>query len=224
VQAAVKFLLGDVYIQSDGTEIRYGADRWPGISYLRAHKIDFKPEGKMELSTWETGLIFPNYRMTINYKIPEWNEPDDSDNTQPEDVTFVTQELDFSVEILTVPMKTSSGKTVDRHVRIPTITYVATLPKVRVPNWSLIQSLVGKVNSGIIFGGSSETVLFDGPRFNREVRLLGDLSWSATYSFIYNPNGWNKTLNPDTLAWETVTAKTGGTKPYSTGNLNQLLA
>lgn len=105
-------------------------------------------------------------------------------------------------------------KTVKRHVRIPTITYQTTLP--RVPNlpYEAIRTACGRVNKTQIFGGAPGTVLFDGPQAERESAFFTARFWRVQYKFLYQPFGWNNTLHPDSLKW--VPAKGNGSEndPY----------
>jgi hypothetical protein len=226
---SIQFLMGYVYQDANGKDVRVGADVFLPFTRLRCSSVDVEPHGEMGNGSWDTGPFYAKAKLTIKYSVPPWEEDDASDG--PEDITFLTQSLDYSCEILTVPVKIGSTgipaaqrKTANRNIRLPLVTYTMELPRVKKPKWTTIQDMVGKVNSATLFGGAPETVLFDGPNVNRSVTLLGDKSWKFVGKFIYNRHGWNNSLNPDTLVWEPVrNATTGATPPYETANLKELL-
>lgn len=226
--AALRFLHGASAFTASGTEIWYGADQWPGIPFLRCNSIQVEGFGAVDgVRPWDLGIAHTSYKLTIEYGVQKFEDSDDKD---PEPIPFCTQSVDYGVEILSIPVKVGPGadplaarKDVTTNVRLPTITYTLELPKVMKPKWSTYQSLCGKVNSTTVFGAPAETVLFDGPKANRTVALFGDKRWKVVMKFVYNPRGWNKSLNPDTLEWEDAVCKANGNKKrYETGNLRTL--
>lgn len=230
---AIQWLLGDVYIAPSGTEQVLNADEWPGIPYLRANKIAVSGIGTFCATSreWEEGISYEKWKLSISYKTAEYNEEDDESDGGPEDATHLIQSLDYGVEILSVPMKIGSSSTpladrkdAVRHIRLPTIIYQATIPKVRRPDWNAVRTKVGCVNSDIIFGGAVGTVLFDGPHAEREIKIFSKPFWKVSYKLIYNKHGWNKQLNPDSLLWEDAWDKAAGTTPpYESAALRPLL-
>lgn len=225
---AVRFLMGIVYVDSSGNEYRLGADQWPGLP-LRCVSVDVEPHGEMLNADWQTGPAYAKALLNLKYEAPKFKEEEDGENnTDPEDVTFMIQDLDYSCEILTVPMVVGIGDLEDRvegkrNIRLPMCTYTLTIPKVKLPKWNLFQDYVGTVNEFEIFGGAPETVLFDGPKAGRTVTLLGDKAWQVVLKMVHNKHGWNNTLNPDTLLWEPARDKlTGLVPPYEVNDLRLL--
>lgn len=112
-------------------------------------------------------------------------------------------------------------KTVKRNIRIPTITYKTTMPRLPVlPD--KIQSHVGKINNRQIFGGALGTVLFDGPSASRESAFFTQRFWKVDYQFIYQPHGWNNILHPDTLQWVPAKGVASDNDPYEYADLRKL--
>lgn len=228
--AAVKFLMGDVYISSTGNQVRLGADRWPGLERMMCLSVSLTPHGMMSNSDWDQGPYYEKAILDIAYGIPTWEEDDASDS--PEDITFLTQSLDFNCEILTIPTKVrkSEGDAslgyIDstRTIRLPTITYKMGLPKVKKPNWTAIQDACGRVNNAPLFGAPAEYVLFDGPHVDRTLSLLGSRAWKAEYMFIYNPHGWNNVYNDQTGQWVPRRDENGAVvKDYESADIGSLL-
>lgn len=223
---AVKFFLGAIVIANNGQEIVYPGDPWPGVPNLLASSVAVKPMGKTgNAVSWSSGVMpYERARLTIDYNTPNWGSSTGGSGS-PENEPYLIQNLDYSCEVLSVPVKLTDGsntKELKRHFRIPTITYTVEIPKFRNPNFTLIGDLSGKVNTVAVFGGAAGTVLFDGPKLNREVHLIGEYAWKATYKFIYNKFGWNKQIHPDTLAWVDIAALSGSNKMYETADLRQL--
>lgn len=224
--AAVRYFLGAIVIASGGQEIIYPGDPWPGFPTLIATSVALKPMGKTENAVDWSSEIIPHARarLTIQYSTPTWGESSGGSGG-PEGEPYIVEDVDYSCEVLSVPVKVTDGsntKEIKRHFRIPTITYTITIPKMRSPDWSLIRNLSGKVNSVEVFGGAAGTVLFDGPKLGREFMPDGANAWKATYKFIYNEKGWNKQLHPDTLTWVDLAALSGSNKMYTEADLRQL--
>lgn len=221
---AVKYFLGAIVLAPDGVEIVYPGDEWPGVANLLAASVTVKPMGKTGNSEWSSIIPATRARLTINYETSAWGSQTGG-STSPENEPYLIESVDYSCEILSVPVKLTDGsnaKEVKRHFRIPTITYVVEIPKIRKPNFSTIADLSGKVNSTTVFGGAAGTVLFDGPKLNREIHQTGDYAWKAVYKFVYNKHGWNNQPHPDTLAWVPHTAVASANVMYESADLTQL--
>ena len=113
-------------------------------------------------------------------------------------------------------------KTLKRYVRIPTITYTTTMPKVPFLPGGVIQEGIGRINSKPIFGANVGTVLFDGPSAERESIFFTQRFWRIEYKFIYQPFGWNNTLHPDTLKWVAAKAVGADNDPHEYYDLRNL--
>lgn len=244
---AIKAMLGTVFINPlTGQQTRYGADQWPGLPRLRAYHVETRPIGRTGNTPWDYGLFTSKTELTVQYRISPYGEPDDEDDERehPEDQVFCEQEIDYHCEILTVPVKTtittteitasssSSGggsttTTTDtvskKNIRIPTMTYTLTIPKLLKPDYALMNDIQGKVNTVKIFGGAAGTVLFEGPKLSNTVMAFGDKAWKLVLKFIYNRHGWNNTLDPQTLTWvPAVSLDPNATPPYETADLRKL--
>lgn len=113
-------------------------------------------------------------------------------------------------------------KTVKRHIRIPTISYTTTMPRLSQLPAAAIREAVGKINNKSIFGGKPGTVLFDGPSAERESAFFTQRFWRVTYKFIYQQFGWNNQLHPDTLKWVPAKGVGSDNDPYEYFNLKNL--
>lgn len=223
--SAIKYLLGAVVIASNGAEIIYPGHLWPGIPNLIASSVNVEFMGTTDSAAdWDTITPHTRARLTVSYSTPNWGSQTGG-SSSPENSDLLVEDVDYSCETLSVPVKLTDGsnaKETKRHFRIPTITYTVEIPKMRNPDWALINSLNGKVNTKTVFGGAPGTVLFDGPKVNREIHLVGEYAWKAKFKFIYNRFGWNKQIHPDTLNWVDVTAVASANKLYETADLTDL--
>lgn len=113
-------------------------------------------------------------------------------------------------------------KTVKRHIRVPSITYKVTIPRLAELPSRPIQKCIGRINKTQIFGGEPGHVLFDGPSAERESAFFTQRFWRVNYQFIYQPFGWNNTLHPDTLLWVPAKAIGADNDPYEARELKQL--
>src|SRR6478672_5958003 len=87
---AVQFLMGAVYVDLSGAQIRLGADRWPFLEPLRCIEGNVEPHGTMgppDLSQgdFQKGPYYEKVKLTINYETITFDE-ESEDN--PEDVTL----------------------------------------------------------------------------------------------------------------------------------------
>lgn len=221
---AVKFLLGSIVVATGGQEIVYTGDPWPGIPNLQAQRVSVKPMGKSGNSEWETNLPWTRARLTVQYNTPTWGAQTGS-NSQPENAPYMIQDVDYSCEIFTIPIKATDGSEVaetKKSFRLPLITYTAEIPRVRFPSFSTIRTTNGKINTTPVFGGAAGTVLFDGPKLKNQLTTSGDYAWNVVFKFIYNEHGWNNILHPKTLTWVPADAISGSNKPYQTADLSAL--
>jgi len=242
--AGIRAMLGVILINPiTGDQDWYGPDRWPGLKRLCAHKVSTRPIGRTGNTPWDYGLLTGKTEMIVSYKVFPFDPDDDEDKREhPEPSVVAEQELDYHCEILTVPVKTTttttnlsygsassapSSVTTDsygkKNIRIPTIAYTLTVPKILKPDYALMNDLNGKINTVKIFGGAPETVLFDGPKLSNTVMSFGEPCWKLVMKFLYNRHGWQNVLDKETLKW--VPAKSldpNGQDPYETGDLKQL--
>lgn len=137
---------------------------------------------------------------------------------------YVSSNPDGSPAPIPIPpaAKEAKKKTVKRHIRIPTITYTTTLPRLPILPHAEIRNSIGRLNKTSIFGGKPGTVLFDGPNAERESVFFTRRFWRCTYKFMYQPFGWNKTLHPDTLKWVEAKALGSDNNPYEYAELKKL--
>lgn len=112
--------------------------------------------------------------------------------------------------------------TTKRHVRIPTITYTVTMPRLATIPHSTMQASLATVNKTKLFGGQPGTVLFDGPQADRESAFFSARYWRLTYKFIYQRFGWNMQLDPNTLKWVPAQALGAENAPYPARELRDL--
>jgi len=198
---------------------------WPNLSKLKVASVDVEPMGSRSANySFHETIQFTDAKITINYETMPYEEPEDKDDDFDE--TYLIESLDFSVEVLVVPVKVEispgaggGSRIVKKHIRIPTITYDVELPRVYNPQFALLRSSIGKVNTDGIFGADAETVLFDGPRASREIKYSSKSGWVRTWKlqlrFLYQQFGWNKTLDPVGLEWVDANAAGGGGEvPY----------
>jgi hypothetical protein len=132
------------------------------------------------------------------------------DPTTP--IVWCTQELDFSVETLSLPNSTyywegdSSTATIPVQVDIPIITLVLTFHRRSSLPVSTVRSLVGKVNDATFLGAGQQTVLFRGARTTREASTDGTTTQKVQLTFQQRPVSWNKFLRPNRMPTGTTTA------------------
>lgn len=240
-----------------------GRQTWPGMPTLKVDSVTVKGQGATVASTWFNGPTYEWAELTVNYKVPK-DEDEKNENGEP--ATYLVEELDYSVEVIQVPVQvvdkqdlaklqkdadaawaeiakaTPSSddqgnpvplppkpivqpqavkKTVKRNIRVPTITYKTTMPRlIELP--AKIRPHVGKINKKKIFGGAPGTVLFDGPSASRESAFFTQRFWKVDYQFIYNPHGWNNILHPDTLKWVPAKGVASDNDPYEYADLREL--
>jgi len=227
--------------------IRIGASPHPFIPGLRVRSVKADPIGKRLSSTWLSGGTTSQMKLTVEYEYPKFDDDQQNPGEEPptgEDqpemsLLWCSQALDYSVEIITVPVKARvyivgsttsawSEQIVKKTIRIPMVAYTVTYERVPKPPWADIISLVGKVNEIPIFGGPPGTVLFDGAHADRQIGRGPDFQksnkiWKLSYKFLYHPKGWNKVIHPETLEWVDVQAMVDAGKVcYESGNLKEL--
>ncbi len=248
---------------SNGSFFLLGRDSFPGIPTMMVDSVSVKGMGATRKSTWASGSRWTYANLTVQYKVPK-DEDEKDENEDP--ATYLVEELDYSVEIIQVPVKVvdkqdvaklqkdadelwaeqaaklpssnpdgsptaippkpvvngeAVAKTIKRNIRIPTITYKTTMPRLfKLPD--KIQGTVGKVNNRKIFGGAPGTVLFDGPSASRESAFFTQRFWKVDYQFIYQPHGWNNILHPDTLKWVPAKGVASDNDPYEYADLRKL--
>lgn len=227
------------------TVIWVGRQHWPGIPALQIDTVDVEGLGKQLSSTWEDGPRFEYAKVTAQYKVPEFEDNED-ENGNP--AQYLIESLDYSVELMVVPVLTVDN--VDtakmaregqydyretpilneapqnlsgspqlkaqqkRHIRVPTITYTVTMPRLATIPHSTMQASLATVNKTKIFGGEPGTVLFDGPQADRESAFFSARYWRLTYKFLYQRFGWNKQIDPNTLKWVPAQALGAENAPY----------
>lgn len=233
---------------------RLPANTWPGIDFLFVDSIDIDPVAEAGIVdndwTFEKGIQFKLAQLTIKYNTGGDSSDSNKGNNQPQSEAFLTQSVDYSCELLTVPHKiktTASVSVVDatgvaslstqtttriikKHIRIPSITFTCERSWVINPPWDAIRNNSGKINDVKVMGGDVGTVLFDGPKATQEIKtMIGIYCWKLTYKLIYQRHGWNNTIHPDTFEWVpcTAPAKDGSSDdekvPYETGDFNSIL-
>lgn len=227
------------------TVIWVGRQSWPGIPALQVDTVQVEGMGKNLKSTWEDGPRFEFAKLSVGYKIPEFEDKED-ENGNP--AQYLIESLDYSVELAVVPVMTvdnvdtaklarepgydyrevpilnenpqnvSGGLPMKsqqkRHIRIPTITYTVTMPRLRTIPHSTMQASLATVNKTKIFGGEPGTVLFDGPQADRESAFFSARYWKLTYKFLYQRFGWNKQMDPLTMKWVPAQALGAENAPY----------
>jgi hypothetical protein len=231
---AIGYLLGAVLPTSGGYQQVSLPQSWPGIPSLMIDHVKATPHGKSGANTWSDAVL-PHqfYMLDVEYKSMSLQSGGGGEDQQekPENEEYLLQEVGYSCETIIVPLKVTdtdatpatSTKEVKHYIRLPKIEYTATIPKVRRPNFSLIQDLNGKINSKRVFGGAIGTVLFDGPSLSNTISSIGDPSWKFVMKFIYNKHGWNNMLHPVTLKWVAANSIDGGAeKMYQSADLTQL--
>jgi hypothetical protein len=222
--ASVAFLQGTViYYPASGRQQQYGGDRFPGMPMMTVQAIDVSLKGKAQNSDWQTeGPLCSTVQFEIEYGIPEYSEDTDDASDQPKDELYLTQSVNVSSEILTIKTKTSTGAVVTQTVRMPQIAYHLTFERYARPDWTVFEEAVGKINETEFLGRGVGQVLFDDMRANRKVSLLGPRFWKVDVVFVVRRQDWNETLNPNTLEWETVTARSGTEKPFKYYDLENI--
>lgn len=235
-------LMGYAYRIGDNI-IRVGAYPHPFLPGLRVKSVEAMPIGKRPAATWSTGGGADHYKLTVNYAIPTWNDDDEDDNDDPENddspepsQLYLTQSLDYSTEILSVPTKARdyvypgmwSEVIVKKSFRIPLVAYTATYERIPKPQWATIIALVGTVSTTKMFGAPPGTILFDGAHADRTAGRGPDFTkssrfWKVAYKFLFHPQGWNNVLHPESLKWVPANSVDGaGNLPYETNDLKQL--
>ena len=239
--SAVDILMGTTLVEGDDAECVEG-DVWPGIPELVVDTIQADALGATITSDWETGPKFDFAELTVGYKTKPFDEGEDAD--------LLIQQLDYSVEVLVVPLKISlkgdpegegpdpgfvefgpdggpppkgtNERTVKRHIRLPTITYTMTLPRVRNPNFAALNEKIGKISSDFVLGAPAGQILFDGVNADRTLTFR-KRSWKVALKMIFNRHGWNNSIDPRTLLFRPIVAKFGDQKPYELTAMASLL-
>lgn len=224
--AALRYLLPVVTIDSEGKEHRFGGDAFPNFPMLTVSEVTAEPSGAQSGEwEWSGNPLHSSYKLNITYS-PQEQFQKEQDTPEGEDVLIIG--VDYSVDLLSVPVRipqtgspSDKGRAV-KHIRLPKVVYTLELPKVIKPKWSVINEASGTINSVAVMGCEIGTLLFDGPKLRTAINTVEPASWKVQYKFVYNKYGWNKSLNPDTLDWETVQAETGGNLPYEEYDIRNL--
>jgi hypothetical protein len=148
-------------------------------------------------------------------------------------VLYCTQEIDYGVEIVTIPNNSyiwSTGLTranVPVKVEVAITTLTLTFHRIRLIPTGLIRSCRGKVNgpgpqitspslilpantSGIFLGAPRGQVLFQGARTSREVASNGQVSRKLSMVFVERDHPWGTFLRPDSLeTWDYLEDNSG---------------
>lgn len=206
----------------------------PNFPGMYCAEASWKPEGE---SSWDTSAKKSNWaavRITATYRPPMF----DPTKTDPRDI--YEEDLDFSVEELTLPSKSfkktgssSEDDKIQNVIRklIPVCSYTLTLidvPNLPGPNGdtSLIWSLQGKINSAVFKGAALKTALFLGATTSRTMTSQGTRGWKIALKHMVRPAGleWDKVFHAKDGKFVQVDPVAGGGDPlYTTGDLNQLL-
>lgn len=161
------------------------------------------------------------------------------------DGTYLTFQTDLGAEYLSVPGRVWRWATppdfrklppdVNPGIVIPTESYRLTWHRVASPDWDILRSLRGKINSETFMGSEAGTVLFLGAKATREFSFVGDDGfWKIEFTFSERAielaggglAGWNyfyKELPIGGEHWAEIEDITGNS-PYASADLETLFA
>lgn len=192
---------------------------FPGYAAVRCVECSVEPQtdkigGDVDDPTSEMAT-FDDCIVTCNY---ESMQAEDN-----EDGTFFTYRQTLGAEFLTIPSRAlkwadnSKPVSPDAHgaLLIPKTEHQVTWHKVQSPNWAVLSSLRGKVNSGSmnipVIGLScpAETLLFEGAETSIQVDASGNGLWEVTIRLSEKKinglggaaYGWNHTYRDDPPGW-----------------------
>jgi hypothetical protein len=178
----------------------------PGTTILYANQFESKPFLEEEDVILNQGSLAPIYAyavVKVTYKTRTFN----TDNPGG---AIITRKKSIGGEFMTMPNcglrwaePDSAGTTiVNDNVKagkiIPTRQLHVTLHRVPNPNESIIDNLIGKVNSDKIEGAPVGSCLFLGADMTQDVTADGTQPWTIELKLSQRPFDWNFFMHPET--------------------------
>lgn len=241
---AVALQMMGVLIQIGDQYMIVGSESYPGFPNLRVTEVEVSrlATSKHVTSTYTSGPMWEFAQLAVTYNTGVKNDKDDDNNDSPDNIKYAVQSLDYSVEVLVLPVTVEDSvyvgmgapgadgmgrknvkRDVKRYIRIPTIAYDIKFEKIMNPTWAMFEDKIGKINTVPIGGGAIGTVLFEGVKADREITPAGDRAWGVNFKFIYQRHGWNNTIHPQTLKWVPAKSLDAQNDPYESTNLRDLI-
>ena len=197
-------LQGEVREIADGEFEWMRPQRYPHMDYAFVDQVSVDPFGKTTGSGSSAVQNWESARLTVVYRIPKTGGVD-QDDEDAEDELLVTESLEPTMEILTIPNQKlwwDAGCT----KRLSMTEAPAYL--LRTCNWVYAReklptlgdeffTYIGKVNNAAITSRTigytfpPETLLYKPPHTEREIWVSGAKTWKATLRLTVKPEGWN---------------------------------
>jgi len=210
---------------------------YPRFEYARADAVDVRPLGKNDAVTPPDPLTYSHAICIVSYSVPSNTLGSGATNDTP----LVTESLEPMTEFLTMPHHKlywtyTGGSAADPLTReqapaklITCLNWNYTIHSMpRVPMAFLTQ--VGTVNDAVVTSPTlgltwaAETLLFNGPRLQREIHRSGARVWTVEMSFTYRPSTWNKfQRRADLAAAKLLDADGNEVDVYTPSDFNNLL-
>jgi hypothetical protein len=177
---------------------------YPESQNMYAQNITLKgkgqpSQGKKQLA-FEKAIVAVHFNVLRYSPIPPLSgvDPQSIDPTEP--ILYATQELDFTVETITLPgsgLQLADGSSVneDFGLQVPIVQFNVTLHKVPfLPAAQVIAALKAPLNSAPLWGCDIRTLRFNGAKTTRTTNADGTYTQDAHYSFSYFAIGNTKNL------------------------------
>ncbi|MHA1220133.1 MAG: hypothetical protein ACTSQB_00190 [Candidatus Heimdallarchaeota archaeon] len=191
-----KQLLGTI-IASGTTLIHRLPQRFPGVAYAYAHRINVTPAGAPIAGGSSEVLTYEKARLLVEYETARYSE------VQHE--VLVEEHLEPSVEFLTLPnaklywddAQTDPLRTDEAPgVPLKMIDWVYTLHFMPIIQDEVL-TLVGCCNNADVYSHALDmwfyegTLLYSYPSLDRQTTTEGVKAWDITMRFTWRPEGWN---------------------------------
>lgn len=145
---------------------------------------------------------FTDCLVTIGYQTPEG-----ADEDQPEELTYVEENLDISAQMVSIPKGTYTfpdGTILDENFGKQMGSAVWSL---KINEWgsfdvATIIDAMGMVNSSEFKGFPTGKLLFTSAGASRRFTSNGITAWDVDLKFAYRTKKWNEFVNPKTGDWE----------------------
>lgn len=201
----------------------------PEIPSLYAQDVSAKGVSLQKTPNGITGhkaaIISVTFRTpVVNYQMSDQQPGVWTNDAEKQAMLWCRQELDFGSEGHSIPkstLKFMSDNLVIKDsgsVRVSTVGITLTWEQYPLFPFNRMQAFVDCVNDATLFGCLRGSLFFKGPKIVSEASTDGSLTQKVQMQIDWRSVDWNKKLRPDSYAWDTVGAVSGGASLYAYKN------